>query len=375
MALSAGTVYQYMTGRQVLHIISDLTRKQRPVIVTTDRCGPREALDLHDARTSSLKKLAVYQQACHSYATGTMMYFAGFPVSHESAAKQSAAVAVMLKDFAKHGVRPLVIAEPTDYDGSTNVDFAQIAAGTYNQWLDEYFANLKAAGITDRQMGIWNPFPEANLPYWNNNLSSYFAPNINLYISYLRKYFPQAETSIMLNSATYETTDFEWQSGDYNSLLPYIKGITTGSINYAGLQGLPWIPPAGGNGPILNAADYLNPTLISEMADYLGTKKIWLNTGSFSRKYALDPARSAGITTEQRRAVLATVNEQVLVLQRKGYSVSVNMFAEDKSNASEETNWSYWTSDKPFNSPYTPLLTNFISRLNDEKVEFWLFDK
>src|SRR5262249_6347884 len=153
-----------------------------------------------------------------------------------------------LKDFAAHGVRPLVIAEPTDYDGGNNIDFGLVAKGTYTAYLDDYFSAIKAAGITDQQMGIWTPFPEANLPYWNNNQASYFAPDVNLYVAQLRKYFPHAATSIMLNSATYSTTDFNWQSGEYDSLLPYIKGITPGSITYAGLEGFPWVPPAGGNG-------------------------------------------------------------------------------------------------------------------------------
>ncbi len=375
MALSAGTVYQYMTGRRLLNIVSDMTKHKSPVVVTTDHCSSRSALPLGDVHAAALKKLAVYQQACHSYVTGTMMTFVGYPVSAASASTQATQITTVLKEFSAHGVRPLVIAEPTDYDSGNNIDFGSFAAGSYNQWLDEYFSAIKAAGITDQQMGIWNPFPEANLPYWDNNQASYFAPDVNIYVSYLHKYFPQAETSIMLNSATYGTADFNWQNGEYDSLLPYVKGITPKTITYAGLEGFPWVPAAGGNGQIFNAADFLNPDIISETADYLQTKKIWFNTGTFSKKYALDATKTALVTPDQRRSILATVNQQALILQKKGYSVSINMFAEDKSQSSEETDWSYWSANKPFNSLATPVLTQFIAQTNQEGIGFWLFDK
>jgi hypothetical protein len=376
MALSASTVYQYMTGRKVLSIASDLTRKKASVVVTTEACSTKKPITgLATTKSAALKKLNTYQQACHSYVTDTLMTFVGFPVSQASAAKQAGEIIGTLKDFSAKGITPLVMAEPTDYDTSENIDFAKFAAGNYTKWLDEYFAAIKAAGITDKQMGIWNPYPEANLPYWNNNLPEHFAPGINVYITSLRKHFPQARTSIMLNSATYETTDFNWQNGEYTSLLKYVKGITPGTIDYAGLEGFPWIPPAGGNGPILNAADFLNPDIIDEAADYLKTKNIWFNTGTFATKYALDATRKAHLTPEQRRTVLATINAQALLLEKKGYNVAVCIFAEDKSHTPEETDWSYWSGNNPFSSPATPVFTQFVAKLHDEKVDFWLFDK
>ncbi len=375
MLISGGTVYQYMTGRKVLSIFDSLKPHKATVVITTNACSAAKPLNLSHAKSAPIKKLATYQQACHSYVTGTMMTFVGFPVSQASVSKQAAQVVATLKDFSDHGVKPLIIAEPTDYDTGNNIDFGQVAAGGYNQWLDKYFSAIKAAGITDKQMGIWNPFPEANLPYWSNNQPQYFAPDVNIYVSYLRKYFPQAQTSIMLNSATYETTDFNWQNGEYDSLLPYIKGITPGSITYAGMEGFPWIPPAGGNGPILNAADFLNPDIISEAADYLHVKNIWLNTGTFSDKYTLDATRKASLTINQRQSVLATVKTQAMILKKKGYSVSVNMFAQNKSHTSEETNWSYWGISGPFDSQATPVLTQFIAQLGQEMIDFWLFDQ
>jgi hypothetical protein len=298
------------------------------------------------------------------------------PTSDKNAVSAAQQDAATLKEFAKYGVRPLVIAEPTDYVTDAQLDYAKfLPKNTYTRYIDMYFAELKKAGITEQQMGIWNPFPEANLPYWKNNKPEYFAPNVNLYVSILRKYFPTVPTSIMLNTATYEPTDFDWANGDYVSLLPYIKGIKPGTLNYVGLQGFPWMPKQGGNTNILNAAEFLNPTIVSEAADYLKVKQVWLNTGTFSEKYALDPAKIAYLSPQQRKAILATISEQARTLQKRGYAVSVNMFTQDKSQAAEETNWSYWSSDDPFKSLAAPVLTDFIQGLNEQKIDLWLFDK
>ncbi len=156
---------------------------------------------------------------------------------------------------------------------------------------------------------------------------------------------------------------------------PY-KGITPGSISYAGLEGFPWVPPQGQTStPILNAATFLNSSIISEAADYLGTKNIWLNTGTFSEKYALDPSEIAYLSPQQREAILTTVDGQAEELTKQGYKVSVNLFSQNKTEASEETNWSYWSNNQPFTSRSTPVLTQFITELNHQHIGFWLFDE
>ncbi|HSX08176.1 MAG TPA: hypothetical protein VLG11_04760 [Candidatus Saccharimonadales bacterium] len=371
---SAATVYQYMTGNKPLNIIKDVTHRQKAVTVTTAACNTQQPNAKLDASDPGLAKVAVYQQACHSYVTGTVMVFTSTPSDAEMAKTYADADAKTLQTYAKSGVRPLVIAEPTTKDG-TNLDYALFANGTYNPAITAYFAELKAQGITDAQLGIWNPFPEANLPYWNDNQPQYFAPAVNNYLSILRQFFPAAQTSVMLNSATYSATDFNWQDGEYDSLLPYVKGIAPGLVDYAGLQGFPWLSPQGGNGAILNASEFLNPPLLSEMADYLKVKKVWFNTGTFATKYALDPAQVVSMTPERRKAVLATIASQAELLQKQGYQVAVNIFAQNKSHDSEETDWSYWSDNKPFSSEATPVITDFIGQLAQQKIDFWLFDR
>lgn len=374
MLFSAGVVYQFMTGTKPLAFIKSLGQNNKATMVTTSACTTKAPLKLTGAKAAPLVKLSQYQQACHSFVTDTAMVFISMPMSDSQAKAYAAQDADMLKDFSKQGVRPLVIAEPTDQSG-TQINFADTASGAYNDYFKTYFEALKAAGISDAQLGIWAPFPEANLPYWNNNQPQYFAPSVNNYVGALRAAFPTAQTSVLLNSATYETTDFNWENGDYSSLLPYVNGITPGFVNYAGLQGFPWMARQGGTGSILNAAEFLNPSLLSEMADALGTKKVWFNTGTFGTKYALDPAAIVTMTPERRKAVLTTIDTQAVLLQKKGYEVAVNIFAQDKSKESEETNWSYWSGSDPFSSNATPVITDFINQLNSQNISFWLFDK
>ncbi|HET7302770.1 MAG TPA: hypothetical protein VFI74_05575 [Candidatus Saccharimonadales bacterium] len=373
MIFSASMVYQFMTGNKPLDIVRNFGHHQKAQTITTDKCSNKAAIELKDAQSRPLQKLAVYQQACHSYATNTMMVFVSMPSDQTEAVTYAQADAKTLKDFAKHGIRPLVVAEPTSKAGN-NLDFELFANGTYNTALDAYFTELKNQGLTDEQMGIWNPFPEANLPYWDNNQVAFFAPAVNNYLGILKAHFPGAHTSILLNSATYDTADFNWENGEYQSLLPYVKDIQPGLVEYAGIQGFPWVGKQGSAAAILNAAEFLNPDLLTEMADALHTKKIWFNTGTFGRKYTLDVADTVQMTPERRKSVINTIHTQAKALQKQGYDISVNIFAQDKSKTAEATDWSYWSNSQPFSSPAAPVITDFIGQLNDDKIAFWLFD-
>jgi hypothetical protein len=372
---SAGVVYQFMTGNKPLNILSSLAPARPVPTASALSCTDKQPIaDLTNAKITPLRKLATYQQACRSFATGTMMVFVSMPTTADQAVSYAKTDATTLKEFAKYNVRPLVIAEPSDADGN-NIDFGTIANGSLNKVIDSYFAQLRTNGLTDQQIGIWNPLPEANLPYWKNNQPQYFAPAVTNYFTALHAHYPGAQTSIMLNSATYQVADFNWESGEYNSLLPYVKGLPKGLVNYAGIQGFPWVPRQTTGGAIFNATEFLAPPLLTEVANALGTKNIWFNTGTFGTKYTLDPEQKKTIPPTQRKEILMTIKDQALALQKKGYHVAVNVFAQDKSTTSEETDWSYWDDKGPAGSQATPILTEFISNVSSQGVEFWLFDK
>lgn len=375
MIFSATVVIQFMTGYKPFDFVANLFWRPKTVEISPERCSNGEALPkLAGSGNESLKKLATYQQACRSFVTDTFMVFLSMAGTETDARQYATQDAKMFKTFAAMKVRPLVILEPTDHDGN-NLNFEQFASGQFNPVIEAYFTQLKQEGVTDSELGIITPFPEANLPYWNNNQVQFFSPAVNNYLTIARKYFPQVATSILLNSATYEVDDFNWENGDYNSLIPYIKNIKPGLVTYAGVQGFPWISRPGGSGIIFNASEFLNAPLLDEMAVHLQVKKVWFNTGTFSRKYTLNPEGTRMVSSQQRKEILMTIQQEAQELKDKGYEVAINIFAEDKSETSEETDWSYWKGNDPLSSPDTTILTSFIKDLHNRQIGVWLFDR
>jgi len=369
----AATGYQITTGKSPYRLVSNLSNRENNS--ETQRCSTQPPLNLDGAPNAQLEKLSVYQKACGSFAAGTMMTFVGIPASDADAATEAKQTAATLRAFAAYHVRPLVVAEPTDYVSGTGIDMGQFASGAYSGNLAALFADLKALHITDRQMGVWNPFPEANLPYWSNNQPQDFAPSVNLYVDTLHQYFPSAQTSIMLSAASYQPTDTTLKNAAYASLMPYLKGIAPGSINYFGLEGFPWLAPRGQSDKLLDAGVFLKPSLASEAAKYLGTSHIWLNTGTFSAQYTQDATKIVRLSTAQRAAILTDIDTQARVLQKQGFSVAVSMFAEDKSNTTEAVDWSYWNSNNPSGSAGSAVFTGFVHTLHQQQIDFWLFDQ
>ncbi|HWZ65860.1 MAG TPA: hypothetical protein VNX65_03610 [Patescibacteria group bacterium] len=344
---------------------------------TTAQCGMGQKLiGLEGSSEPHLKKLAEYQQVCGTNPASRLMVFTDMPNSDSVAVDNATKMAKTLKDMAGAGVKALVVLEPVTNWGA--VDFNEYRNGFYDVWLDTYFKTLKQSGITDEQMGMWVPFPEANLPYWNhqNSKPDDFAANVTKTVILQKKYFPNSKASVMLNSATYANDDFDWRRGEYISLVPYLKTIPKGLIDSFGYQGLPWAPPSNQPGVgVMDANEYLNTKIAIESANQLGVKSIWLNTGTFGRKYTLDPEKTVVFTAEQRKDILAGVQTQAKTLRDQGYSVAVNLFAEDKSGTQEATDWSYWANGQPKKSPDSVIFADFVSDLHREHIDFWLFDQ
>lgn len=343
----------------------------------TQSCGTGNKIEgLADSSEAQLRKLDEYQQVCETFPATKVMLFTDMPNSDANAKDMAAKMATKLKEFDKYKILPLVIMEPVTDWGF--VDFKEFRTGFYDAWLDAYFAALKQQGITDEQMGMWVPFPEANLPYWNhqNSKPDDFAANVTKIVSIQKRHFPKSQASVMLNSATYETDDFEWSRGDYLSLVPYLKDIPKGLIDSFGYQGLPWLPAANQvGGGVVDANQYLNNELAQEAADALGIKSIWFNTGTFGRKYTLDASRAITVKPELRKDILSGVLVQAKKLQDNGYAVAVNLFSEDKSADQESTDWSYWPAKQPKSTADSTVFADFAAELRSNKVDLWLFDK
>lgn len=337
-------------------------------------CSGGEALDLRQFSEQHLAKLSQYQTMCGSFVTDKLMVFTGFPASEDSAADDSKAITATLKTFKQAGVSPLVIAEP--YVGDAAMSYKDFLAGHYDRALDAYFAALKSAGVTDEMMGTWVPFPESNTPNWNNKDTEPrdFALCVNRYLAVLKKYFPGAKGSVLLNATTYDPNDEEWADGSYISLTPYLQDIDKKLVGSFGMQGFPWVSDATRpRREIFRAAEFLQPDLAIAAAQELRTQDIWLNTGTFARKYARDPERTVQISPAERKAVLMGILEEarnMQTYQQDQYRIGINLFSEDKSHANEATDWSYFQ-----NQDNKQLLKDFLRDAERFNIAISLFDR
>lgn len=330
-------------------VVSALKHEVKGAAVNTDTagmCSKQQPLNLSVAADDPhIKQLERYQQLCDSYVTNTLMVFTGFPDT-ATAASDASGVAGKLQALHKAGIKPIVIAEP--YAGDTAMSYKDFLAGKYDRALAEYFAELRAGGITDDMMGTWVPFPESNTPNWNNKDTEPgdFALCVNKYLTAMKKEFPKAKGSILLSAVTYQPDDLEWENGDYLALTPYLQGINRDLVNSMGVQGFPWVSNAKSERrEIFRAAEFLQPDFAIAAAQELHTRDIWFNTGSFASKYTNDKTKQANLTPNERKAILNGILEtaqSVRRYQQNEYRVSVNIFSEDKSEANEATDWSYW---------------------------------
>ncbi len=354
----------------------DNSALQQAKASTTQGCSTKPAPTIPGiaANDPHLGKLLQYQQTCNSFVTDELMIFTSFPADRVAAEADASAMASKLKTFQTANIRPLVIVEP--YAGDSAMSYKDYLAGNYDAAVDYYFEKLKAAGVSDQAMGTWVPFPESNTPAWNNKDTEPrdFALCVNRYLNALRKQFPATRTSILLNATTYEPTDLEYNNGDYLSLIPYLQDLDKNLINSLGIQGFPFVSRANQERrEIFKAEEFLQPDLAVDAAKELRTRDIWFNTGSFAAKYTASDEHRVSISPNERKAILAGILETAKSLQtyqQNEYRVSVNLFSEDKSYATEATDWSY------FQTPdHEAIFKDFMRKAQDQEIPVSLYDK
>lgn len=341
------------------------------------KCGGIINPKLSESDHPSVVKLAQLQDICKAGVSDEMMIFIEMPNSPIVAGRQALTLAEDLKEFQKIGIKPLIVVEPVTEWGL--IEFEEFGTGFYDQWIDNFFARLVNEGVTQEMMGTWIPFPEANLPQWNKAQDDpgQFGKNVSIYGRILHKYYPKTEISVLLNAESYQSTDYNWEKGTYDSLIPYLETLDKGLVSSFGIQGFPWRSPKSQEVPlyIYDPVEFINPDLAIEAANFLGVKKIWINTGTFRAKFANDSEEMVVEYASVRETILKEILEQAKIVKGKGYDVSINLFSENKVETTEATDWSYWGVDEKQTDVHTTILVNFLSSSSDEGIEVHVFDK
>lgn len=70
--------------------------------------------------------------------------------------------------------------------------------------------------------------------------------------------------------------------------------------------------------------------------------------------------------------MLSNISSEAQQLHAQSFQVSVNLFAADKSQANEHTDWAYWQSGKASQSADTHIFDAFVRSLRTHKIGFSL---
>jgi hypothetical protein len=339
-------------------------------------CGidmPRRA-NMAESASPQLRKLAEYEAVCKAAFADQQMLFSATPTTPQEARQLGNRLATTLKEYDAYSVHPLVVLEPVAPDG-TILSLAAFAAGAYDASLAEYFATLQKRDVSDAMMGTWVPFPEANTPVWNETNPDDFATAVTRIARLQKKAFPGSQASVLLGSQSYPSNDTEWLHGRFASLLPYTQNIPAGLIDSFGYQGFPWLPAADTEGyAMIDANKFLRTDYAAAAAESLGVRAIWFNTGTFARAHTDSPAAEVTMQVDQRRQILHSVLTQAGKLEERGFEVTVNLFAEDKSAMTEGVDWSYWQNGKAQQSAARPAFVSFVKQATADDIPVAVYD-
>lgn len=372
-------VFASMTDETVFDVANTLKGmyrygfKEKATAFSVGRCSPAREL-VRSAEISSkspLQDLAEYEAVCGSFVTNTVTVSENLPQNTLLAKQKGEKMAEILAEFSAFGVNPIVLVDPSDDQGPVN--FQKLASGSYDQIFREYFSALREKGIRSEVMGVWIPFPSANLPKWNHaNISPKdFVAGASRYLGILKEVFPDAKGEILLNSSTYENDRFEWSDGEYVSLVPYVSGIQPGLVDGFDIEGFPWMPPReSGRFGVLDAREYLNAKLAIEAADSLGVRNIRFFTGTFSEKYTLNDDKKITLDPGRRKDMLNGIISEIESAKKKGYSVSVSLLVADESAGLHATNWSYRSGSS--SSLHQSVFVDFAVKMNELHIPFSL---
>ncbi len=336
-----------------------------PFYSASRRCGtfPPQTRGLARAADPQLRKLAQYEVVCGSKPEARSALFMPTPTTKAQAHDYAAATATTLKEYAHYGIAPLVFLEPADASGNI-LNLSTYAAGSYDEALAEYFAQLKQAGLRGDTMGLWVLLPEGNIPEWSSVNPAVYTAVVARTARALKQTFPSVQASILLDSRTYQTVSY--QNPQYVSWLPYVRGIPAGLVDSVGLQAYP-------DATTTNPQTYLRTDFLLEAARHLGVHRVWVSTGTYASLQSPDTGELIRSNFSNRQTSLQRTVDIMRQVKAAGFETSIMLFAADKSQTAEKTDWSYWPATEPKGAG-VEAVREFIQKLQTRGLQFWLYD-
>lgn len=356
---------------------SSTTGKEAPLqdSIVTDTIEPsriRPALLLTGSTNQQILKLGVYQQKVGGFVADRLMVFTNMPQTTASIRASAQYITRTSKEFKKYGIKPIFVFEPSDENGSL-LNLKKISQGKYQKNIDKLFSEIKKAGAISKDLGILVPYPEINTPSWDRKgfSPSDFPSMVNGFFDTAKGYFPDIEGGLLLNGASYATEEKSWDNGKMISFSPYITGIKKTSIQHFGLQGFPWVSD-NGKEKYSDAEAFLPITLATEASHTVGASTIWFNTGTFREKYSIG---KVSMNPAERSETLSAILRQAKKVEDGGFSIWINLFAQNKMRTPEKTDWSYLEGGKTLSSGHEKALADFVKSASAANIPLSLFDR
>jgi hypothetical protein len=307
-----------------------------------------------------------YNQMAGGNFASSIMIFSSIPVNSEEVENVSTRIAEKIKTLSASGLQAVIVVEPISASAG-KLNFSDIALGKYNNDFVALFAALKAKGVTDANIGNWIIWPEPNLPdkYWNKPgfVSSNYGDMFNNFAGPLKAAFPSAQTTILMDTKSYEPDDYDYARGKAVSWAPYLNRVKKELVTTMGIQGFTWYSKDGTD-ELTDPKQYLPTNLVVEAANQLGVKSVLVNTGQ-AKAYKSTTGSIVSIPEAKRRSINNQVAAQILSINNLGFSITAILFVEDKIYT-EGVNFSYPDSEGA-------MFRLLVNDLNYAKVRIGMF--
>ena len=282
-------------------------------------------------------------------------------------------MANIMNEYAKYGITPIFIFEPTG-DNGIQLDLGKLKNGDYSANMELLFSMIKNdRKVTEDKLGLMVPYPEINTPAFNraNFVPENLPTMVNIFFDSIKKSYPNVKGGLLLDTKSYDV-DKSWGQGVARSFAPYITGIKPGYIQTFGLQGFPWASNDA-SVKVYDPTVFLPTGITAEAANILGTKNIWFNTGTMKKQY---PTNTVNVTPAERTTTYNGIINQATALQSQGFTMMVHIFAQDKFSMGEGIDWSYIeNANDGVLSPHESVLSTFLKQTQSKGIKVGLFDR